>query len=146
MYNKTRQEIFCINCLQNFSILDALENQRNAYFKVNVRQSIKMPEKGSSIKMQFKFKKYSRKIKSSFVIYSDTKIERKEHNSDQSYTDVLRSYYLQLKIYKLACDDNFSVTGHNHVTGKYRGSVHRDQSINLKLTHEVPVTFHNLRL
>lgn len=82
MYNKTRQEIFCINCLQNFSILDALENQRNAYFKVNVRQSIKMPEKGSSIKMQFKFNKYSRKIKSSFVIYSDTKIERKEHNSD----------------------------------------------------------------
>ena len=41
-----------------------------------------MPEKGSSIKMQFKINKYSRKIKSSFVIYSDTKIERKEHNSD----------------------------------------------------------------
>ena len=37
------------------------------------------------------------------------------------------------------------VRNYGHVTGKYRGSAHWSCNINLKLTKQVPVIFHNLR-
>ena len=37
------------------------------------------------------------------------------------------------------------VRDHFHITGKYRGSAHRDCKINLKLNHKIPVIFHNLK-
>ena len=37
------------------------------------------------------------------------------------------------------------VRDHCHITGKYRGSSHRDCNINLKLNHKIPVVFHNLK-
>ena len=37
------------------------------------------------------------------------------------------------------------VRDHCHVTGKYRGSAHRDCNLNFKLTDKIPVVFHNLR-
>ena len=37
------------------------------------------------------------------------------------------------------------VRGHDHVTGKYRGSAHWSCNVNLKLTKIVPVIFHNLK-
>ena len=36
------------------------------------------------------------------------------------------------------------VRDHCNITGKYRGSAHWSCNINLKLTKEVPVIFHNL--
>ena len=60
------------------------------------------------------------------------------------------------KIFQLSnkcwiCDKLFDVgdvkvRDHCHVTGKYRGSAHWSCSVNLKLTKEVPVIFHNLRV
>ena len=35
------------------------------------------------------------------------------------------------------------VRGHDHVTGKYKGSAHWSCDIDLKLTKKVPVIFHN---
>ena len=32
-----------------------------------------------------------------------------------------------------------------HITEKYRGFVHRDFNINVKLNHKIPVVFHNLK-
>ena len=32
-----------------------------------------------------------------------------------------------------------------HIFGKYRGSVHGDCNINVKLNHKIPVIFHNLQ-
>ena len=32
-----------------------------------------------------------------------------------------------------------------HVTGKYRGSADRDCNITVKLSHKIPIVFHNLR-
>ena len=40
-------------------------------------------------------------------------------------------------------DDNVKVSAHCHITGKDRGSAHRDFSINLKLNHKIPIVFHN---
>ena len=41
-------------------------------------------------------------------------------------------------------DGNVKVIDHFHITGKYRGSAHRDRNINFKLNHKIPVIFHNL--
>ena len=30
-----------------------------------------------------------------------------------------------------------------HITGKYRGTLHRDCNINVKLNHKIPIVFHN---
>ena len=40
---------------------------------------------------------------------------------------------------------NKRVRDHCHITGKYRGSAHRDCNINFSLTTKIPVIFHNLR-
>ena len=42
-------------------------------------------------------------------------------------------------------DNDVKVRDHCHITGKYRGSVHRNCNINLKLDHKIPVVFHNLK-
>ena len=42
-------------------------------------------------------------------------------------------------------DNDVNVRFHCHMTGKYRGSAHRDCNINLKLNHKIPVVFHNLK-
>ena len=42
-------------------------------------------------------------------------------------------------------DNNVKVRDNYHITGKYRGSVHRDYNINLKSNHKNPVAFHNLK-
>ena len=44
----------------------------------------------------------------------------------------------------LTAGDN-KVRDHDHVTEKYRGSVHWNCNINLKLTKKLPVIFHNLK-
>ena len=42
-------------------------------------------------------------------------------------------------------DNDVKVRDHCHITGKYRGSAHRDCNINLKLNNKIPVVFHNLK-
>ena len=46
---------------------------------------------------------------------------------------------------KLIDDDDEKVRDHCHVTGKFRGAAHWSCNINLQLTRNVPVIFHNLR-
>ena len=42
-------------------------------------------------------------------------------------------------------DNDVKVRDHYHITGKYRGSAHRDCNINLKLNDKIPLVFHNLK-
>ena len=46
---------------------------------------------------------------------------------------------------KLISHDDEKVRDHCHVTGKFRGAAHWSCNINLQLTKNVPVIFHNLR-
>ena len=42
-------------------------------------------------------------------------------------------------------DGDVEVKDHCHITGKHGGSAHRDCNINGKLSHKIPVKFHNLK-
>ena len=42
-------------------------------------------------------------------------------------------------------DTDVKVRDHCHITGKYRGSAHRDCNIIVKLNQKIPVVFHNLK-
>ena len=42
-------------------------------------------------------------------------------------------------------DNGVKVRGLCHITGKYRGSAHRDCNTNLKLNCKTPFVFHNLK-
>ena len=43
-------------------------------------------------------------------------------------------------------DTNVKVRDHCHITGKYRGSSHKDCNINLKLNQKFPIVLHNLKI
>ena len=42
-------------------------------------------------------------------------------------------------------DNDVKVRDHYHITGKYRGSAHRNCNINVKLNHKFPILFENLK-
>ena len=42
------------------------------------------------------------------------------------------------------CIDDFKVTDHCYITGKYKSSAHIDCNINVKLDHKILVVCHNL--
>ena len=42
-------------------------------------------------------------------------------------------------------DKDVKILDHCRITGQYRGSAHRDCNINVKLSHKIPVVFHNLK-
>ena len=48
-------------------------------------------------------------------------------------------------IYENNCIVDIKARDYCHITGKYRGSAHRDCNINVKLSHKIPVVFHNLK-
>ena len=60
---------FCCYCLHAFITEEILKHHIKGCFKINGKQTIKMPNKGEYVK----FKNFKRKIKSPFMIYADFK-------------------------------------------------------------------------
>ena len=60
---------FCCYCLYTFITEEILKHHIKGCFKINGKQTIKMPNKGEYVK----FKNFKRKIKSPFMIYADFK-------------------------------------------------------------------------
>ena len=58
---------FCRYCLHAFITGEILKRHIKDCFKINGKQMIKMPKKGTCVK----FKNFERKIKSPFMIYAD---------------------------------------------------------------------------
>ena len=57
---------FCLYCLQVFRIPEKLKCHNKDFFRINGKQTIKIPKKGKYVK----FKNSGRKIKSPFTIYA----------------------------------------------------------------------------
>ena len=60
---------FCRYCLHAFITDEILKGHIKDYFKMNDKQTNKMPKKGEYVK----FKNFERKIKSPFTTYADFK-------------------------------------------------------------------------
>ena len=70
MYNQQLyrgRKHFCRYCLPAFSTEESLKRHIKDCFKINDKQTIKMPKEGEYVK----FKNFARKIKSPFMIYVD---------------------------------------------------------------------------
>ena len=63
------RKYFCYNCLHTFITEEILKCPVKDHFKINGKQTIKMPQKGEYVK----FKNFQRKIKSIFMIYANFK-------------------------------------------------------------------------
>ena len=60
----------------------------------------------------------------------------KEGSEDSTKFWICDNYYV---------DNDVEIRGHCRITGKYRGSAHRDCNTNLKLNHKIPVVFLDLK-
>ena len=111
MYNDTLhhgRKHFCRYCLQAFRTAEKLKCHIKLCFKINGKQTIKMPKKDEYIK----FKNYKRKIKSPFMIYGGFEsILLPEDNGKQNPNEC-NKYQKHVAFsysYRLVCvDDKFS--------------------------------------
>ena len=106
-----RRKNFCHYCLHAFITKEILKRHIKDCFKINGKQTIKIPKKSEYVK----FKNFERKIKLPFVIYAaDFKnILLPEDNGKQSpnefYTNKYQKHVFCSYDYKLVCvRDKFS--------------------------------------
>ena len=105
-----RRKHFRCYCLQAFRTAEKLKCHIKDCFKINDKQTIKMPKKGAYIK----FKDFERKIKSPFMIYVDFESilvpkDNGKQNPNESYTSQCKKHVTCSYGYKLVCvDDKFS--------------------------------------
>ena len=101
---KTKQK-FSMKCLDCFSSEEILTNHCKVCLKLNDKQRVNMPEKGSNVQ----FINYHKKLQTRFVIYAEFKPNLKEvqkpnkYNSDVSYTDKYQTYIACSYGYKVVC-------------------------------------------
>ena len=60
----------------------------------------------------------------------------------------MKEYNLATKCYACGTNftkDNYKVRDHSHVSENYRGAACNNCNLQMKLTHIIPVVFHNLR-
>ena len=111
MYDHSLHSGFVVSyCLDAFITEEILKRHIKDCFKINGKQTIKMPKNGEYVK----FKNFERKIKSTFLIYADFESilvpeDNEKKNPNESYTNKYKKHVACSYGYKLVCvDDKFS--------------------------------------
>ena len=115
-----RRKHFCGYCLHAFITEEILKIHITDCFKINGKQTIKMPKKGKYVKL----KDFKRKIKSLFMIYADFESilvpeDNGKQNPNESYTNKYEKHVDHSYGYKLVfVDDKFSKPFQSYLGGK----------------------------
>ena len=105
-----RRKHFCRHCLPAFIPEETLKRHIKDCFKINGKQTIKMPKKSEYVK----FKNFERKIKSPFMIYANFENilvpeDNVKENPNEPYTIKYQKHVACSYGYKLVCvNDKFS--------------------------------------
>ena len=105
-----RRKHSCQYCLHTFITEEILKRHVKDCFKIDGKQTIKMPKKGEHVK----FKNFERKVKFPFMIYADFENilvpeDNGKQNTNWFYTNKCQKHFACSHGYKLACiDDKFS--------------------------------------
>ena len=97
----------CNYCLHAFVTEEILKRHIKVSFKINGKQTIKMPKKYEYVK----FKKFERKIKSLFMIYADVESifvpgDNGKQNPNESYTNKYQEHIACSFVCNLICAVN----------------------------------------
>ena len=95
---------FCRYCLQAFRTVEKLKCHIKDCFKINGKQTIKLPKMGEYIKLKI----FGKKIKSPFIIYADfpgilVPEEYGKQNPNEFYTNKYQKHVAYSYGYKLIC-------------------------------------------
>ena len=113
IYNQTLhcdRKYFCRYCFQLFTTTQILQRNINDWLENSCEQMVKMVKKVETVK----FKNYTRKIKSPFMIYLGFESisvpgNNGKQNPDESYTNKYQNHVGCSFGYKIVCvDDQFS--------------------------------------
>ena len=90
--------MYCLQCFSSDNILDEYKKNR---ITVNGKQAINMPNNGEKVQ----FKNYHKQLQVPFVIYADfeaivEKIHGVKQDSDNSYTDAIKSIRIAVMLIK----------------------------------------------
>ena len=85
----------------------------------------------------FSYNKYSSKVIET-ELNKPLPMTKKDHEDFQNFTKC----WICKKVYE---EGEIKVKDDDHVTGKYRESVHQESSVNLMLSNKASVVFHNLQ-
>ena len=95
---------FCRYCLHAFIPEEILKCHIKYCFKINSKQTIKMPEKGEYVK----FKSFERTVKLPFMIFADFSWDNRNQNPNEFYTNKYQKHVACSYGYKLVCVDDKS--------------------------------------
>ena len=105
LLHRERKHI-CRYCLHVFITEDILKRHIKDCFKINGKQTIKMPKKSEYVK----FKNFERKINPLFMIYANLESilvseDNEKQNWNESYTNKYQEHIAFRYDYKLECAD-----------------------------------------
>ena len=110
------KKYFCRSCLQCFSSNEILEKHKDVCLKINGKQSVKLPEKGTTIS----FNNWKKQLQVPFVIYADFEsINKKVNEQSGLSTKKLQSQEACSYGYKVICSYDESLTKSTKI---YRGT------------------------